>query len=70
MRPDGAEVLVGLSVSAVAGADGSAQYLIAQMVDITQQRLAERALAESERRFRTLAARRRRASSRSTSTVA
>ena len=26
------------------------------MVDITQQRAAERALAESERRFRTLAA--------------
>jgi diguanylate cyclase (GGDEF)-like protein/PAS domain S-box-containing protein len=55
LRPDGSEVLVQLSVSAVAGADGAAAYLIAQMVDITQQRAAERALAESERRFRTLA---------------
>jgi diguanylate cyclase (GGDEF)-like protein/PAS domain S-box-containing protein len=56
VHADGGEVLVMLSVSAVAGADGTAQYLIAQMVDITQQRAAERALAESERRFRTLAA--------------
>jgi diguanylate cyclase (GGDEF)-like protein/PAS domain S-box-containing protein len=55
VRPDGSEVLALLSVSAVAGADGTAQYLIAQMVDVTQQRAAERALAESERRFRTLA---------------
>jgi len=55
MRPDGSEVLALLSVSAVAGADGATQYLIAQMVDITQQREAERALAESEQRFRTLA---------------
>jgi diguanylate cyclase (GGDEF)-like protein/PAS domain S-box-containing protein len=55
VRPDGTEVLALLSVSAVAGADGAAQYLIAQMVDITQQRAAERALADSEQRFRTLA---------------
>jgi diguanylate cyclase (GGDEF)-like protein/PAS domain S-box-containing protein len=55
MRPDGSEVLALLSVSAVAGPDGAAQYLIAQMVDITHQREAERALAESEQRFRTLA---------------
>jgi len=55
VRPDGDEVVALLSVSAVAGADGSAQYLIAQMVDVTDQREAERALAESERRFRTLA---------------
>ena len=54
--PDGSEILVMLNVSAVAGEDGETQYLIAQMVDITQQRAAERALAESERRFRTLAA--------------
>ncbi|MEA2249345.1 MAG: hypothetical protein QOH46_3874 [Solirubrobacteraceae bacterium] len=54
-RPDGTEVLASLTVSAVAGPGGDAQYLIAQMVDITQQRAAERALAESERRFRTLA---------------
>jgi diguanylate cyclase (GGDEF)-like protein/PAS domain S-box-containing protein len=45
-----------LNVSAVAGEDGETQYLIAQMVDITQQRAAERLLAESEHRFRTLAA--------------
>ena len=56
VRPDGTEVLAAITVSAVAGPDGAAQYLIAQMVDITQQRAAERALAESERRFRTLAA--------------
>ena len=56
VRPDGSEILVMLNVSAVAGEDGATQYLIAQMVDITQQRAAERALAESERRFRTLAA--------------
>src|SRR4051794_37827801 len=55
LRPDGSEVLAQLSVSAVAGPDGTAQYLIAQMVDVTQQRAAERALAESEQRFRTLA---------------
>ena len=55
VRPDGSEVLALLSVSAVATSDGSTHYLIAQMVDITQQRAAERALAESERRFRTLA---------------
>ena len=56
VRSDGSEVLALLSVSAVAGADGTAQYLIARMVDVTAQRAAERALAESERRFRTLAA--------------
>ena len=55
IRPDGTELLARLSVSAVAGPDGTAHYLIAQMVDITQQRAAERALAESEQRFRTLA---------------
>jgi len=55
IRPDGSVVLVALNVSAVAGPDGKTQYLIAQMVDITQQRAAERALAASERRFRTLA---------------
>jgi diguanylate cyclase (GGDEF)-like protein/PAS domain S-box-containing protein len=56
LHADGHEVLVSLSVSAVADAGGEAQYLIAQMVDVTQQRAAERALAESEQRFRTLAA--------------
>src|SRR5262249_58431271 len=53
LRPDGTEVVALLSVSAVADADGVAQYFIAQMVDVTQQRVAERALARSERRFRT-----------------
>jgi diguanylate cyclase (GGDEF)-like protein/PAS domain S-box-containing protein len=55
VRPDGSEALAQLSVSAVAGPDGTAQYLIAQMIDVTRQRAAERALAESEQRFRTLA---------------
>jgi diguanylate cyclase (GGDEF)-like protein/PAS domain S-box-containing protein len=56
VRPDGSEVLAALTVSAVTGAGGAAQYLIAQMVDITQQRVAERALTQSEQRFRALAA--------------
>ena len=55
LRPDGTVVLTSLSASAVSGPDGAVEYLIAQMVDITQQRAAEQALAESERRFRTLA---------------
>jgi diguanylate cyclase (GGDEF)-like protein/PAS domain S-box-containing protein len=55
VRPDGTEALALLSVSAVAGADGTAQYLIAQMVDVTQQRAAERALAAREAEYRALA---------------
>src|SRR5919199_1016565 len=55
LRPDGSEVLTAVSVSAIGGADGAGRYLIAQMVDITQQRAAETALADSERLFRTLA---------------
>ncbi|MEA2268822.1 MAG: hypothetical protein QOC64_1432 [Solirubrobacteraceae bacterium] len=55
VRADGSELLAAISVSTVAGPDGEPQYFIAQMVDITEQRSTERALAESERRFRTLA---------------
>jgi diguanylate cyclase (GGDEF)-like protein/PAS domain S-box-containing protein len=55
VRPDGSEVLALLNVSAVRDPDGGTRYLIAQMMDITQHREAERALAESEQRFRTLA---------------
>jgi diguanylate cyclase (GGDEF)-like protein/PAS domain S-box-containing protein len=56
VRPGGREVLASLTVCAVAGPDGEASYLIAQMVDISDQRAAELALADSEDRFRTLTA--------------
>ncbi|MEA2321500.1 MAG: hypothetical protein QOD81_1350 [Solirubrobacteraceae bacterium] len=55
VHADGTERLAALSVSTVAGADGSPQYFIAQMNEITELRAAERALEESDRRFRTLA---------------
>jgi diguanylate cyclase (GGDEF)-like protein/PAS domain S-box-containing protein len=55
VRPGGREVWASLTVSAVAGADGTARYVIAQMIDISNQHAAELALADSERRFRTLA---------------
>jgi diguanylate cyclase (GGDEF)-like protein/PAS domain S-box-containing protein len=55
VRPGGREVWASLTVSAVAGADGAARYVIAQMIDISDQHAAEVALADSERRFRTLA---------------
>ncbi len=55
VRPGGREVRAALTVSAVAGPDGRARYLLAQMVDISDQHAAELALAESEDRFRTLA---------------
>jgi diguanylate cyclase (GGDEF)-like protein/PAS domain S-box-containing protein len=55
VRPDGTEMLALLSVSAVPGPDGTAQYVIAQMVDITQQRAAELALTAREAEYRALA---------------
>ena len=55
MRPGGREVWASLTVSAVVGPDGAARYVIAQMIDISDQHAAEVALADSERRFRTLA---------------
>jgi two-component system, sensor histidine kinase and response regulator len=36
--------------------DGAPRYFISQMTDISERRAAERALAQSEERFRTLAA--------------
>jgi PAS domain S-box-containing protein len=55
VRPGGREVWAMLTVSAVAGPDGATRCLIAQMIDVSEQRAAELALADSERRFRTLA---------------
>ena len=50
----GQVVWVSLSVSAVYGDDGSADYTVAQFQDITQARQAERALKESQTRYRTI----------------
>ncbi|HEU4979503.1 MAG TPA: EAL domain-containing protein [Solirubrobacteraceae bacterium] len=55
LRPDGSEVWVGLNVAVVRDADGAACYFLSQMADIGERRAAQQALAESERRFRTLA---------------
>jgi diguanylate cyclase (GGDEF)-like protein/PAS domain S-box-containing protein len=56
LRRDGSEVWVGLNVAVVRDADGAARYFLSQMADTGERRAAQRALAESERRFRTLAA--------------
>jgi len=56
LRADGTEAWVSLSSSVVRDADGSPRYFISQMTDISERRAAERALAQSEERFRTLAA--------------
>lgn len=54
IRPNGSEVWVSNSVSAVKDANGQAQGVVAASVDITQQVHAEQARRESEERFRTL----------------
>ena len=56
LRADGAEAWVALHVTVVRNADGGPQYFLSQMADIGERRAAEQALAQSEERFRTLAA--------------
>jgi diguanylate cyclase (GGDEF)-like protein/PAS domain S-box-containing protein len=56
LRADGTEAWVSLSASVVRDADGAPMYFLSQMTDIGERRAAERALAQSEDRFRTLAA--------------
>jgi diguanylate cyclase (GGDEF)-like protein/PAS domain S-box-containing protein len=55
LRPDGSPAWVSLSASLVRDADGEPLHFLAQMVDVGDRRAAQRALADSERRFRTLA---------------
>ena len=56
LATDGTPVWVALSVSILRRPDGGAQEFISQMADISERRAAQVALADSERRFRTLAA--------------
>ncbi|HKE78998.1 MAG TPA: EAL domain-containing protein [Solirubrobacteraceae bacterium] len=56
VRGDGSEAWVALSASVVRDPGGEPMYFLSQMVDIGERRAAERALAQSEERFRTLAA--------------
>jgi diguanylate cyclase (GGDEF)-like protein/PAS domain S-box-containing protein len=56
LRADGGEAWVSLSASVVRDADGAPMYFLSQMTDIGERRAAERALGQSEERFRTLAA--------------
>jgi diguanylate cyclase (GGDEF)-like protein/PAS domain S-box-containing protein len=56
LNASGAEAWVALDVSLVRDADGAPLYFLSQMTDIGERRAAEEALAESEERFRTLAA--------------
>jgi diguanylate cyclase (GGDEF)-like protein/PAS domain S-box-containing protein len=56
LRAGGGEAWVALDVAVVRDADGAPQYFLSQMTDIGERRAAEQALAQSEERFRTLAA--------------
>ena len=56
VRPGGREVWGALNFSSVLGPDGRPQHLFGQVVDRGDQHAAEVALADSERRFRALAA--------------
>jgi diguanylate cyclase (GGDEF)-like protein/PAS domain S-box-containing protein len=56
LRADGNEAWVALSATIVRDVDGAPMYFLSQMADIGERRAAEHALAQSEERFRTLAA--------------
>ena len=51
-RPDGTTRWVAATVGAVQDSAGAALYLFAQLADITERRLADEALKESESRYR------------------
>ncbi|MDP9346956.1 MAG: EAL domain-containing protein [Actinomycetota bacterium] len=55
LAADGREVWVALGVSVVGDAEHTPQYFISQMVDISERRAAELALAVSEAEYRMLA---------------
>jgi PAS domain S-box-containing protein len=55
VKPDGTPVWVRNSVSAFRSADGSVAGALAVTIDLTQKRLAEAQLRESEARFRAMA---------------
>ncbi len=55
IHKDGHIVWALLSVSVVRGAAGQSMYFVSQIQDITERKLAERRLIESEQRYRTVA---------------
>ncbi|MGZ6640257.1 MAG: EAL domain-containing protein [Solirubrobacteraceae bacterium] len=55
LRADGSEVWAALGVSVVRDAEGTPQYFISHMVDISERRAAEAALAASAAEYRMLA---------------
>lgn len=51
LRPDGSERVGELSVSAIRDESGAVDYFVSQIIDVTSERRAVAALAESEERF-------------------